>query len=102
MKGFKVTIKDYPGNLHGDEDVYRNEGAARYKYDQERKVAQSYARSEEAHEVKFIEVDYEEMPDGKCSVGRVIHFLRNQIRSDLVRATALAKLDAEERDVLGL
>jgi hypothetical protein len=96
MTGYKVTTHRYSGKVAGDPVVWAHEAAARLKEEIEK------ATLGEWEETRFECVEYEPMSDGQCRVGRIIHQLRTDSREDMVRAVALKKLNAEERDALGL
>lgn len=96
MTGYKVTTHHYSGKITGNAVVWQHEDAARMK------EAQEKSKLGEWEETKFKRVEYEPMADGQCRVGRMIHQLRTDTRVEMVRAAALAKLNAEERAALGM
>lgn len=102
MMGWKVTVMDYSGKLHGDEVVYTVHAAAQYLSDEAKRKEANRGRQEEAGEVKFFEVGYIPLDDGRCLVGRTVHQLSNELREELVKQTAISKLNDEEREALGL
>lgn len=102
MTGYKVVVHEYSGNLRGDTVVYTDKAAAKYKFDKEEASARSCARSEEASDVKLEVVQYGSLDKVRCLVGRVLHDLSTVTRLELVRDTALSKLNKEEQAALGL
>lgn len=102
MTGYKVTVKDYPGNLTGDETVYTDKGAALYVEERAKLQELRNPRSEERADVEFESVEYDGFDEHRCLVGRVVHNLTNVDRKTLVRGVAISKLNAEEREALGV
>lgn len=101
-KGYKVIVKEYSGEVSGDDRIYLDEQAARYVYDLWQEKATAFARSEEAPEVKFEKVEYQIVNLNEGKIGRVLHQLDYRKRQDLVQQTAFQKLNIEEQCALGL
>lgn len=94
--GFCVWRTKYSGGKHGDTVLWTDEEAAKFK------LAEHKSKCGEWEEAKMERMKYIPLGGGKAVVGRTLYELLDTTRRELVRGAALAKLNNEEKEALGL
>lgn len=113
ITGWKVILSYPNGGIIGASEIYLDKETAEYIFKIKNKKNKTYARADEAPEVKFEEVNFVPLGGGFPDYGfvpirthdpqgAVVHLLISETKKDCVKRTALSKLDLEEKEALGI